>query len=219
MRADRSPGPPWRRIAVAVVLAPLLQVAVLGRPDARPDAALLVAVVAGTAAGPVAGAAAGFATGLVADLVPPALPPAGRTALLLCLLGHACGLLPRRLHPLARVLLGTATGTVAVAGASGLTGAAPGPEPAVLLCNLIAAPLLWRLLTWRRRATSGHHFDATLVPLPTAAGAPAGGRVVPHPARPVVAGADPGRRALHPGRRRRPRTPGRRPGRARAHPR
>ncbi|MEV4563072.1 hypothetical protein AB0K12_04790 [Nonomuraea sp. NPDC049419] len=92
-----------------------------------------------------------------------------------------------------------------------------GAALAAFPCNLIAGPLMWRLLTGRRRA-SRRLTDATIT-LPAAAGAPAGGRALPHSARTSVAGADPGRRALHQGRRRRPRTPHHRPARARAHPR
>ncbi|WP_245642468.1 hypothetical protein [Nonomuraea candida] len=232
------------RLAAAVTLAPLLQVAMMERlPIPPPDLVLLVAVVAGAALGPLAGAVTGFAAGLVADLVPPALPPAGRTALLLCLAGYAAGLIPRsparELPTTARALVASAGGTVLVTAAALLLAAWPGtPAPAswtggatpvaglppaaaalaALPCNLIAGPLLWRLLTRRPRASLRRHNHATL-PLPPAAGAPAGGSDLPHPARPVVAGADPGRRALRPSRLRRPRAPHRHPGRARAHPR
>ncbi|MET8866134.1 hypothetical protein ABZW11_24630 [Nonomuraea sp. NPDC004580] len=228
------------RLAAAVALAPLLQVMLLGRLSFPvPDLPLLVAVAAGAAAGPSGGAAAGFAAGLAADLVPPALPPAGRTALLLCLAGHVAGLLARRLPGTTGVLAASAAGgLVPVLAALVLqvwpgmpdatavpspdaTAVAPPPDVEAALaafpCNLIAGPLMWRLLTGRRRA-SRRLPDATIT-LPAAAGAPAGGRALPHPARTPVAGADPGRRALHQGRRRRPRTPHHRPARARAHPR
>ncbi|WP_223166919.1 hypothetical protein [Nonomuraea sp. SYSU D8015] len=216
------------RVAAAAALAPLLQVAVLERLPVAPDLVMLAAVAAGVAMGPPAGAVTGFAAGLAADLVPPALPPAGRTALLFCLLGYACGLLPRKLPAWAGMLVGSAIGGLAATCATLLPGLTAvrlqdllwsGPAPlAALPCNLIAASLLWRLLTWRRDS-AGRHTDATLVTLSTAAGAPAGGRALPHAARPAVAGADPGRRALRRSGRRRPRAPHRHPGRARAHPR
>ncbi|MEV0237144.1 hypothetical protein [Nonomuraea sp. NPDC050786] len=217
------------RFAAAAVLAPLLQVAMLERLPAGPDLVMLVAVTAGPAMGPVAGAVTGFATGLVADLVPPALPPAGRTALLLCVLGYACGLLPRKIPVAAGILAGGAAGTLAATGAGLLIDGWPDspalaallidgwpdrPALAALPLNLIAVPLVWLLLAGRGRSLFRRHSDATLPPGPVA-----GVRAVRRPARPTVAGADPGRRALHGSRRRRPRTPHRHPGRARAHPR
>ncbi|WP_431917103.1 hypothetical protein [Nonomuraea jabiensis] len=203
------------RFAAAAVLAPLLQVAMLERLPAAPDLVMLVAVTAGPAMGPVAGAVAGFATGLVADLVPPALPPAGRTALLLCVLGYACGLLPRKIPVAAGILAGGAAGALAATGAGLLIDGWPDrPALTALPLNLLAVPLVWLLLAGRGRSLFGRLSDATLPPGPSA-----GVRVVPRPARPTVAGADPGRRALYGSRRRRPRTPHRHPGRARAHPR
>ncbi|MEV4577489.1 hypothetical protein AB0K16_30035 [Nonomuraea jabiensis] len=203
------------RFAAAAVLAPLLQVAMLERLPAAPDLVMLVAVTAGPAMGPVAGAVTGFATGLVADLVPPALPPAGRTALLLCVLGYACGLLPRKVPVAAGILAGGAAGTLAATGAGLLIDGWPDrPALTALPLNLLAVPLVWLVLAGRGRSLFRRFSDATL-PLDPAAGV----RVVRRPARPTVAGAAPGRRALHGSRRRRPRTPHRHPGRSRAHPR
>ncbi|GAB2920502.1 hypothetical protein WBK31_28255 [Nonomuraea sp. N2-4H] len=228
------------RLAAAVALAPLLDVTLLGRlPFPAPDLSLAVAVAAGVLTGPVSGAVTGFAAGLVADLVPPALPPAGRSALLFCLAGYAAGWLARRLPGTAGVFAASAAGGLLPVLAALLLGVwpgAPAPEPghvadataaialpdagaalAAFPCNLIAGPLMWRLLIRRRRA-SRRLPDATLT-LPAATGAPAGGGALHHLARTAVAGADRGRRALHPSRRRRPRTPHRHPARARAHPR
>ncbi|WP_240972389.1 rod shape-determining protein MreD [Nonomuraea composti] len=264
------------RVAAAVALAPLLQVAILERLPVRPDLVMLVAVTAGLARGPNAGAVTGFAVGLLADLVPPAPPPVGRTALLLCLLGYGMGLLGGRLRDggtglrdagtglgnvgtglrsvgtglggrgtrfpgrprdrgltprWATALIGAAAGSLAATAyallldglpehAGLLLDGWPGRAPlAALPFNLLAGPLVWLLIAGRGRAPFRRHSDATFSTLPAAAGARAGGSAVPRPARPALAGADPGRRAVHGRGGRRPRTPRRRPGGSRAHPR
>ncbi|MGR6917704.1 rod shape-determining protein MreD [[Actinomadura] parvosata] len=250
------------RVAAAVVLAPLLQVAILERLPVRPDLVMLVAVTAGLARGPNAGAVTGFAAGLLADLVPPAPPPLGRTALLLCLLGYAMGLLGGGLRGVgiglrdagiglrnrgarfpgrprergltagwAAALVGAAVGSLAATAyallldglpehAGLLLDGWPGRAPlAALPFNLLAGPLVWLLIAGRGRAPFRRHSDATFSTLPAAADARAGGSAVPRPARPALAGADPGRRAVHGRGGRRPRTPRRRPGGSRAHPR
>ncbi|SPL98174.1 Rod shape-determining protein MreD [[Actinomadura] parvosata subsp. kistnae] len=96
----------------------------------------------------------------------------------------------------------------------------PGRAPlAALPFNLLAGPLVWLLIAGRGRAPFRRHSDATFSTLPAAADPRAGGSAVPRPARPALAGADPGRRAVHGRGGRRPRTPRRRPGGSRAHPR
>ncbi|GAA5061225.1 rod shape-determining protein MreD [Thermocatellispora tengchongensis] len=211
------------RLAAAVVLAPLLQVVLAERLPVRPDLVLLVTVVAGLSRGPVAGAVAGFAAGLMTDLIPPALPPAGRTALVLCLTGYLCGLL-RGLPAPAGIALGVAAGRIAFACAALLPGVWPAPAQhplAAVPYDLLLSPLVWFLLARRRR--DRHRIpleritDATSLASSPARGAPDGGRAVRLAARPPVAGADPGRRALRTGRGRRPRAARRHPGRARAH--
>ncbi|MET9698568.1 rod shape-determining protein MreD [Streptomyces sp. NPDC006529] len=81
--------------ATLIVVALVVQVTVLGRlqlPGAVPDLVLLTVVALALVYGPVSGALIGFAAGLLADLAPPADHAAGRYALVLCLIGYACGL-------------------------------------------------------------------------------------------------------------------------------
>lgn len=216
--------PPLRRIGILVLLAPLLGVTVLAGLPFAPDLVMLLAVLAGLAYGPVPGAVTGFAAGLAADLMPPALPPAGRTALVLCLAGYACGLLTK-LPVAARLPAGVVIGALALVAPTLAVGPwwpAPDPSPqAALPYSLLAAPVMWVLLTRRRRdplrIAHMRTTDATSVSFPTAAGARDGGRPLSHLARPPLAGAGNGRPPLRPRRRRGPRAPHRRPSRPRAH--
>jgi hypothetical protein len=226
------------RLAIAAVVAALAQVTVAARLPVTPDLGLLVAVVAGLRYGPVAGAATGFAAGLAADLVPPALPPAGRTALVLCLVGYACG--RARLPVPAALPLGVlggwllsscAGGLLAGLGAgsaapdlppggasltgallSGLTGALPYDLPA----SLLLAPIAWLAITWERIPLT-RLTDATPLSFTAPAGAPARGLALPRPARPPLAGAGAGRRPSRPRRNGRARAAYRRARRARAY--
>src|SRR5690606_35118035 len=183
--------PPVRRLGLLVLLVPVLQVTVVAGLPFGVDLVMLVAVVAGLAFGPVTGSVTGFAVGLVADVVPPAVPPAGRTALVLCLAGYACGLLTR-LPVLARVPAGVLVGAVAVAAPGGWW-PAPAPPPfAALPYTLSLASVVWVLLTRRRRDPYRimRSTDAKSITLPPAAGARDGGASLPDPARTPVAGAD-----------------------------
>lgn len=87
------------RVAVSGALllgAFVLQVAVFARlswPSVAPDLVLLVVIGLALVHGPLAGAVTGFIAGMGLDLAPPADTVAGRSALVLCLVGYAVGLL------------------------------------------------------------------------------------------------------------------------------
>ncbi|MEP6697182.1 MAG: rod shape-determining protein MreD [Pseudonocardiales bacterium] len=69
---------------VAVVRLPL--------PAGRPDLVLVLVAAIALATGPGGGMGVGFAAGLLCDLL--ADHPAGMLALVLCLVGYVCGLVP-----------------------------------------------------------------------------------------------------------------------------
>ncbi|GAA3138468.1 hypothetical protein GCM10010466_31780 [Planomonospora alba] len=213
------------RLAVAALLAPLLQVTLVERlplpGGVVPDLPLLVAVVAGRACGPLAGVLTGFATGLTAGLIPPAVPPLGRDALVLCLTGYACGLL-RRLPPPAALTLGVLGGSLAHAGLGALLGDPRVPAaalarvlPLAVPYGLLASPLVWFPITRRRRdpdhlpvprTTDAKPFTPSFT-LPSPPRPRPRDLALPRPGLPPVAGADPGRRPVRRSRRRRARAP------------
>jgi rod shape-determining protein MreD len=78
-----------------VISAVVLQTAIVGRlplPFGRPDLVLVLVVGIAMAAGSGVGMSVGFAAGLLSDLL--ADHPAGMLALVLCLVGYLCGLVP-----------------------------------------------------------------------------------------------------------------------------
>ncbi|MGH8869575.1 MAG: rod shape-determining protein MreD [Actinomycetes bacterium] len=81
---------------VLILVALVLQVTVFARlpwPGVSPDLVLLVAVSLALVHGPLTGAVTGFLAGLTLDLAPPADTVAGRSALVLCLVGYVAGLM------------------------------------------------------------------------------------------------------------------------------
>jgi len=81
--------------AVAVAAALVLQLTAINGlrlpGGGVPDLVLLVVAALGLAGGPVPGAITGFAAGLGLDLAPPGGGVLGEYALVLCLVGWACG--------------------------------------------------------------------------------------------------------------------------------
>ncbi len=158
-----------------VVMAVVLQTAVLVRlplPYARPDLVLVLVVAIAMAAGSGAGMAVGFAAGLLCDLL--ADHPAGMLALVLCLLGYVCGLIPAApersvLLPLGVVVIAATAGALAfavllaivgsprldwhVVGASLPAGAAYDVILAVFVVPLMN--VMYRRLDSRARSTGG----------------------------------------------------------------
>lgn len=95
-------------VALVAIAVPV-QLAVLTRlplPGADPDLVLVVVVAVALVRGAPGGAIFGFAAGLVLDLAPPGDQVAGRSALLLTLLGYTAGFLRRdvRRSPLLLVI-------------------------------------------------------------------------------------------------------------------
>jgi len=109
-------------LPAALLLAALLvQVTVLSRlplPGATPDLVLLVLVGVALRGGPGLGLVAGFCAGLALDVVPPADHAIGRWAIVLCLIGYACGLLEDEVDrsTLFPVLVAAAASAVSVVG-------------------------------------------------------------------------------------------------------
>ncbi|MGW0478266.1 rod shape-determining protein MreD [Nonomuraea sp. NPDC003214] len=209
-------------VAVAVVAAPLVQVSVVQRlplpGQAVPDLVLAAVVVVAVARGRLPGLLAGFGAGLVADLVPPADGVAGRSALVLCLVGHACGRTGRLPVP-AVLCLGVAGGSLATAGLNVLLrDPRAWPEaaelPFALPYTLLSALLAWLAVTWWRAAAASRRSTHAL---PARLGAPARDLSVLRPARPVVAGAGRRRPPLRPRRGGGSRAPRGRPGGAWTH--
>ena len=108
-------------VALALLTAVVVQTALVARLNlafGRPDLILLVVAAIALAAGSWAGMLAGFAGGLLADLVSD--HPVGTLALVLCLIGYGCGLVPatrRRgvVLPLSTVALAAVAATLGFA--------------------------------------------------------------------------------------------------------
>lgn len=154
-----------------VVVAVMLQTAVLVRlplPFGRPDLVLVLVVAIALALGPVAGMSVGFAAGLLSDLL--ADHPAGMLALVLCLVGYACGMLPDAgkrslLVPMAVVLAAAVAAGLAFAVLLALVGSprldwsvVGASVPAGAAYDVILAAFVVPLvnLVYRRRRTRGH---------------------------------------------------------------
>ncbi|WP_244894046.1 rod shape-determining protein MreD [Planobispora rosea] len=208
--------------ALTALAAPVLQVTVVERlplPEGTaPDVVLAAVVLVAVVCGPIPGVLAGFTAGLATDLVPPADGVAGRSALVLCAVGYACGL-PGRLPAPAVLALGVTGGSLASVAADALlrdprTVPEAAELPLALPSTLLISSLVWLGVTrWRAGAAARRIPDA----LPSRLGAPARDLSVLRAARPPVAGAASRRRPLHPRRLGGPRAPRGRPGRAWAH--
>ena len=89
------PAQGWLTVGL-LATALVIQVTVLWRlalPGASADLVLLVLVALALRGGPELGLVAGFGAGLALDVLPPADHAVGRWALVLCLIGYACGFL------------------------------------------------------------------------------------------------------------------------------
>src|SRR5690606_35634619 len=203
---------------IAALIAPVLQVTVVERlplpGEAVPDLVLAAVVLVAVSDGAVPGMLTGFAAGLAADLVPPADGVAGRSALVLCAVGYACGA-ARRLPAPVTLTAGVVCGSFAHTAVNLLLhDPRAWPEAAELPLALPSA-LLIRLavIRWRAAVAVRRTTDA----LPARLGAPARDLSVLRTARPPMAGTGRRRRPLRPRRLGGPRAPRGRPGRAWAH--
>lgn len=165
----------WVRLVVVVIVALVIQVAVLDDVTvfgAHPDVMILVAACAGMAAGPQRGAIAGFVAGLAADLV--VNLPYGMSALTFVLVGFGTGLL--RANLAARDVESTQTAACAAAAAVGtllyaFLGALTGRSGmlglttvyAVVVVTLGAVVLSWPVLRSLRWVFSGSRAHLGLV--------------------------------------------------------
>lgn len=89
----RGAAPPGLRLAVLIVVAAVVQAAVLGHlriAGAAPDLLLVIAIAGGLAAGDTRGAIGGFAAGLAIDLLTWGRP-FGLAVLVFTLVGWGCG--------------------------------------------------------------------------------------------------------------------------------
>ncbi|WP_242659214.1 rod shape-determining protein MreD [Thermostaphylospora chromogena] len=207
---------------IAALIAPVLQVTVVERlplpGEAVPDLVLAAVVLVAVSDGAVPGMLTGFAAGLAADLVPPADGVAGRSALVLCAVGYACGA-ARRLPVPVTLTAGVVCGSLAHTAADLLLrDPRAWPEaaelPLALPYTLLSAFLIRLAATrWRTAAAVRRTTDA----LPARLGAPARDLSVLRTARPPMAGAGRRRRPLRPRRLGGPRAPRGHPGRAWAH--
>ena len=118
-------------LSVALILTALtVQVTVLSRlplPGATPDLLLLCVVGLALVWGPGPGSVVGFCAGLALDLVPPVDSAVGQWALVLCLLGYACGLVQRAADdsvvvPIVVAAAASAASIVVYAATAGLIG-------------------------------------------------------------------------------------------------
>lgn len=82
-------------LPVTLLIAVMVQVAVVNRAplpgETGPDVVLLVVTALGAMLGPMTGLVAGFCGGLAVDIAPPVGHLAGEYALVFCLAGYACG--------------------------------------------------------------------------------------------------------------------------------
>ncbi|MEV5414247.1 rod shape-determining protein MreD [Thermopolyspora sp. NPDC052614] len=215
--------------AIVALTVPLLQVSVVERlplpGGAAPDLVLAAVVLIAVARGAVAGTLAGFAAGLAADLPPPADSVAGRSALVLCLVGHLCGAVRRPPAP-AVIAGGVVVGAAAFTALDVLLrdprAAAEASElPYAVPCTMAAALFAWFALDFIRlrvrRLRVGPAARRTVDALPDRLGARAGDLSVLRAARPPLAGAGGRRGSLRPRRLGGSRAPRGRPGRTRAY--
>lgn len=141
-------------LVVTAVLAQTTLIARLQLPFGWPDLIVVVVVALALAAGATTGMLAGFSAGLLADLLSD--HPAGLMALLLCLTGFVCGLLPET----ARRRLVTGLGAVAGAAAGVLLGYAG-------LLALLGSPRLdWRVVAGYLPGTAAYDVILAVVVVP-----------------------------------------------------
>lgn len=151
-------------LVVSAVLAQTTLIARLHLPFGRPDLIVVVVVAIALAGGATAGMTAGFGAGLLADLLSD--HPAGLLALVLCLIGFACGLLREAAahKPSARALdhVGwRAMAVVAGAAAGALLGYAG------MLAILGDPRLDWRVVASNLPGSAAYDAMLGLVVLPT----------------------------------------------------
>jgi rod shape-determining protein MreD len=158
-------------LLVGAMLAQVVLVNRLTLPmDAAPDLVLLVVTGYGLTRGPVRGAVVGFAAGLVADLLPPVAHVMGQYALVYCVAGFVAGRLGTERGSGGTVIAAIAcavAGPVLAATAGGLVGdpritlsSMIGTLPAVVACNLVAAPVV----VWGVTRLLGERSEAALRP-------------------------------------------------------
>jgi rod shape-determining protein MreD len=113
--ADAVHGPTFVAVAVALLVAVIVQVSVVTRlplPGGRPDLVLMLLATAALVLGPVNGALLGFVTGLFGDLL--STHVLGQSALVFLLVGYLVGLVADATERSAAVALGVICGAVAV---------------------------------------------------------------------------------------------------------
>jgi len=214
---------------IVALTVPLLQVGVVERlplpGGAVPDLVLAAVVLVAVLAGAPAGTLAGFAAGLAVDLLPPADTVAGRTALVLCAVGHLCGAARRPPKPVV-LAAGVVAGALAPPALDALLrdprAAVEAAElPLTLPATLAAAFLAWFVVAHVRpgvmRWRSGPAVRRTVDALSDRLGAGAGDLPVLRAARPPLAGAGGRRGPLRPRRLGGSRAPRGRPGRTRSY--
>jgi rod shape-determining protein MreD len=154
-------------LPLVVVLLQVMLVDRLPLPGGiAPDVVLVVVVAIALTHGPITGTVTGFFAGLELDLVPPGGHVIGESAVILCLLGYACGRLGgwlQRSAPrlLAAALIGVGAGEMLQA-AAGLIASDPGVTltavrqvlPVAVLYDVLICPviLLLAALASRRPA-------------------------------------------------------------------
>lgn len=110
-------------IPLTLLIALVLQVAVVNRAplpgDAGPDLVLLTVTALGAMLGPMTGLIAGFCGGLALDIAPPAGHLAGEYALVFCLAGYACGRMRDLVDPMEEHATITSVTVMAVGAAGG----------------------------------------------------------------------------------------------------
>jgi rod shape-determining protein MreD len=150
-------------IPLTLLIALVLQVAVVNRAPlpgaAGPDLVLLTVTALGAMLGPMTGLIAGFCGGLALDVAPPAGHLAGEYALVFCLAGYACGRMRDLVDPMEHATVTSVTvmavgaaGGEALKAALGLMLSDPdvtGPAvkhvlPGAILYDLLLSPfVLW----------------------------------------------------------------------------
>ena len=166
----RRPTQGWLTFGL-LTAAVILQVTVLSRlalAGGSVDLVLLVLVALALRGGPELGLVAGFGVGLALDVVPPADHAIGRWALVLCLVGYACGFLEDEadrsaLFPI-MVAAGASVASVLGFAALGVLIDDPrvGPDavirvlPIVVAYDVLLSPfVIYTVFRLHRRATRG----------------------------------------------------------------
>jgi rod shape-determining protein MreD len=159
-------------VAALLLLAALVQGAVVARlpwpGSGEPQLAALAMTAVALVAGPRVGAVTGFSAGLLLDLLPPASHALGQWAFVLCLLGYLLGMLAGAVAHSARLMIPVAAVAAALAPLAftlfgqlladpraDLPGAAQRLPAAALWTLLLAVPLLAPL---RRRRGHGNAY-------------------------------------------------------------